>query len=324
MFESIGVSGQAETVYLALLARPDLGVDGLAAELHLTEHEIRGALDELMDLALLTDSTSELGVRVVGPTAGLSALIARADAEVAQRQHQLAATRLAISRLSTAHDSSRSREQVIRLDGVDAVRSRIDELAGSAQRECVSLNPNMAQTLDAKRASTPLNERMLQRGVTIRSIYQDSFRNDPHLVRYAKCFTALGGQLRTAPTVPLLMIIYDQSVALLPLDPNNSHLGAQEVHSEGIVAAAYALFEQIWSSARRFGDTTPERDEGGPDRQTRALLQILATGGTDEMVARKLSVSIRTAKRLASEMMDRLGARSRFEAGVKATRRGWV
>jgi predicted transcriptional regulator/DNA-binding CsgD family transcriptional regulator len=324
LFESLGVSELAETVYVALLTHPELGVAALAGQLQLREWDVRKALDELMDLALLTEGTSELGVRVVGPTVGLAALFARVEEDVVRRLQQLDATRAAIARLAAAHDDSRPRERLLRLDGVDAVRSRIDELADWAKRECVSLNPSTAQTLDAKAASAPLNARMLGRGVAIRSVYQDSFRNDPRLVRYARMFTSLGGQLRTAPTVPLLMIIYDQSVALLPVDPNNSRLGAHEVRSEGMVAAAYALFEEIWSSARWVDEAPPDRDDDAPDPQTRALLQILAAGGTDEMVARKLTVSVRTAKRLASELMEQLGARSRFEAGVKASRRGWI
>jgi len=45
---------------------------------------------------------------------------------------------------------------------------------------------------------------------------------------------------------------------------------------------------------------------------------------TDEMVARKLGVSVRTVRRMASELMAELGARSRFQAGVRASERGWL
>jgi len=45
-------------------------------------------------------------------------------------------------------------------------------------------------------------------------------------------------------------------------------------------------------------------------------------GHADEGIAERLGVSPRTARRIASEPMDRLDARSRFEAGVRAVQRG--
>jgi len=45
---------------------------------------------------------------------------------------------------------------------------------------------------------------------------------------------------------------------------------------------------------------------------------------TDEAAARRLGVSLRTVRRWASHLADRLGARSRFQAGVRARERGWI
>lgn len=50
------------------------------------------------------------------------------------------------------------------------------------------------------------------------------------------------------------------------------------------------------------------------------VLQLLAQGCTDEAVARNLGVSLRTVRRTTADLMERLGARSRFQAGLKAAR----
>lgn len=50
------------------------------------------------------------------------------------------------------------------------------------------------------------------------------------------------------------------------------------------------------------------------------VLQLLAQGCTDEAVARSLSVSLRTVRRVTAELMARLNARSRFQAGLKSYR----
>lgn len=50
------------------------------------------------------------------------------------------------------------------------------------------------------------------------------------------------------------------------------------------------------------------------------VLQLLAQGCTDEAVARSLSVSLRTVRRVTADLMTRLEARSRFQAGLKSYR----
>jgi len=52
------------------------------------------------------------------------------------------------------------------------------------------------------------------------------------------------------------------------------------------------------------------------------LLSLLATGLKDEAIARQLGVSLRTVHRRTSGLSESLGARTRFQAGVLAERRG--
>lgn len=54
------------------------------------------------------------------------------------------------------------------------------------------------------------------------------------------------------------------------------------------------------------------------------MLKLLGNGCTDELVARRLGVSVRTARRVAAELFARLGAQSRFQAGARALARGWI
>jgi len=56
----------------------------------------------------------------------------------------------------------------------------------------------------------------------------------------------------------------------------------------------------------------------------RELLGLLAEGLTDVTIAKRLNVSLRTERRMVAELMRRLGASGRFEAGVKAVRRRWI
>ncbi len=322
MLAWLGIGNLTESVYRAMLADHTASVQQLAMQLGATEKQIRQALDQLADLSLLTNDESG-SLKAVGPSVGLTALLAEAEREVLERQQQISATRDAIAAIAHEQERQAQRELSTRLEGIDAVRARIEQLSCNVRRECVSLNPRSTQTPDAKSASTPLNQAMLARGVGLRAIYQESYRNDPALVAHARWLTGLGATLRTASTIPMLAIVYDREVALLPLDPHNSRLGAVEVRSPGMVAAVYALFEQIWAGAVPFGEPAPV-DADGLAPQDKQLLSMLAEGHTDEMAARKLGVSLRTVRRMAADLMERLDARSRFQAGLAAGRRGWV
>ncbi|MET7679216.1 helix-turn-helix transcriptional regulator [Streptomyces sp. NPDC005423] len=61
-----------------------------------------------------------------------------------------------------------------------------------------------------------------------------------------------------------------------------------------------------------------------PTGRERQVLELLAAGHLDESIARQLNISIRTCRRIIASLMDRLEARSRFQAGVIAAARGWM
>ncbi|MFE7357241.1 response regulator transcription factor [Streptomyces sp. NPDC057543] len=56
----------------------------------------------------------------------------------------------------------------------------------------------------------------------------------------------------------------------------------------------------------------------------RQLLTYLSGGLTDESIARELGVSERTVARRITRLQQMLGARTRFQLGVQASRRGWL
>lgn len=62
----------------------------------------------------------------------------------------------------------------------------------------------------------------------------------------------------------------------------------------------------------------------GPSALERRVLRLMATGVTDEVAARRLCVTDRHYRRHVAAVMRRLGAQSRFQAGVVAAERGWL
>jgi DNA-binding NarL/FixJ family response regulator len=108
-----------------------------------------------------------------------------------------------------------------------------------------------------------------------------------------------------------------------PPGPDPAAERAEAVELTGSsVAGLHALFEEYWAVARPWGPPGP--DPYGLSDQQREVLRLLAEGCTDEGISRRIGVSLRTVRRIASDLMTRLAARSRFEAGVKAAQVGWL
>lgn len=324
MLQILGLSQRSETVYRAMLRHPDHGVAALASDTGLTESTVREALNELASLELLKPSDQEAGaLRPVSPTVGLTALLANAEAQAVAQQARVDSTRVAIASIAAEQDRPYDDDRALRLEGLDAVRARLEELQQATTFECLSLNPGGAHRPDARQAAAPLNEAALKRGVTIRAVCRESFRNDADTLAYARWLTGYGGQMRTVPLVPIQMIVVDRKTAIVPMDPTKPRAGALEIHTPGTVSALCALFEQVWEHGTPFGEQPPT-DPNGCTPTERVLLHIIAAGDTDETAARQLGVSLRTVRRMMSSLMERLDATSRFQAGLNAAKRGWL
>ncbi|MFJ1646432.1 LuxR C-terminal-related transcriptional regulator [Streptomyces sp. NPDC088258] len=324
MLEVLGLEPDVEAVYRLLLERPEMGVQQIAKHLGLAERSIREALDGLSDLCLLRQGTDETEFRTVSPEVGLGVLLNRIEVDLGSRQRQLEAARTSVVSLITRYGRQAHAPEVVEQHfGLVAVRLRLEQLAATARTECLSFLPGGAQRTDALESSKPLDQMALERGVSLRTVYQDSFRNDASTRDYVSWLSTLGGETRTVPCLPMLMVIVDQEVALVPLDPDDGRRGALEIRSRGAVQALHVLFTRFWDGGN------PWYEQDGPDsnglsRRERELMYLLASGHTDEAIGKKLGFSLRTVRRTVSGLMVRLEARSRFEAGVLAARAGWL
>ncbi|MFF7989274.1 helix-turn-helix domain-containing protein [Kitasatospora xanthocidica] len=328
MLTSLGLDTFSEQVYRQMLAYPELGLPELAERLGSSVEEIQEAWDRLADLSLLRPTRSgSSGLHVVSPEVGLEMLLAREQAELLERQQQIERSRVAAAALIADHADLRRESPVAyveQLPGVEAVRDRLRKLTGEVEHELLAFAPGGPQSAENLAAARPLDEELLNRGVRIRTLYVDSIRKDRATAEYASWLGSAGGQTRTVPSLPLRMLIVDRKIAVVPVNPERSDQGAVVLHGPGTVTGMYALFDQFWARG------VPLDQEPGGDAfeelngQEREVLALLADGMTDEVLCRRLGVSVRTARRIIAKLMDQLGARSRFQAGAEAVRRDWI
>jgi DNA-binding CsgD family transcriptional regulator len=131
----------------------------------------------------------------------------------------------------------------------------------------------------------------------------------------------LGEQVRVISEVPTRMFILGETHAVLPEPIGFADEPRVHVRQRSIVAALTLWFEALWSRAA----PVPDLESGEGDLDARQfLLEQLVAGATDEVIARKLGISLRTVRRRVAGLMTELGVDTRFQAGVEAVRRGWL
>ncbi len=323
MFEALGLNAAAAAVYHAMLDHPTHGVDQLAHTCAMAPTQVHDSLEELGKLMLVRASSEHPGqMRAVDPEIGLADMVAREEAELAARQAQLATSRAAVARMVADRAENRATHGE-RLTGMDAIQNRLERLCRSASSEVIGVLPGIQRPEDLD-ASRDQDLAALGRGLSMRSLYQNTARNYAHISTYAHTLLSHGGEVRTAPTIPQRTVIFDRTHAIVPIDPADNRKGALHVTEPGIVTALFQFFEQAWSTAVPLGAVNAEDPATGLTDTERELLRLLGTGLTDEAAGQRLGIADRTVRRQMASIMERLDASSRFEAGIKAAQKGWL
>ena len=128
---------------------------------------------------------------------------------------------------------------------------------------------------------------------------------------------------RFLPLVPISVIVVDNAACIVEWTGDSEATGAQGLYgtSAGAVGAGRALFDRFWQLATPVMETDEPQ---GLDERDATVLRLMAAGVADASIARQTGISQRTVERRVRYVMERLGAQTRFQAGVQASRRGWI
>lgn len=311
---ALGISAEAEAIYLELLKRGALSAEELGAG----------------------DGATE------GPLAELAAigLVLHADHKVMPQPPQLAMESLA-QRLSREADLARESAALLSdLWTAGAGQQTYIELLPSAEAARAMSNHVQAVVQERVRAVTVGNlasadHRIvdgmfdaLGRGVTFEVIYGTQVLQSPVTLQMVQRCVDAGEQARVFPQVPLNLTIVDDSWALLSARTTVGEItctAAMVVHHSPFLTGLIGVFDAFWRMAVPITSGTEVSDvAGAPSLETKRLLTYLSAGLTDESIAREFGVSERTIARRISRLQETLGAQTRFQLGVQASRQQWL
>lgn len=131
-----------------------------------------------------------------------------------------------------------------------------------------------------------------------------------------------GERFRFTTGIPFSALIVDDTAAVVDTTYfEGSGQGSALVRSRPMVRALSALADLFWDLGSPLPRTGGARSA---DTRDQTILALLAAGAPDATIARQTGVSQRTVERRVRALMDRLGAGTRFQAGVQAARRGLI
>lgn len=327
VLEPLGVDEATFAVYHALLSHPDSTPENIAALVKRPVTEVHELMEKLRKLELLVPTwTNPDGEHAVHPRVGLTGLAERRRTELNKMLGELKEAEASAEVLAEQYNellTARSSGDVEVLNGRANASRRIEELGLKAKDALWGLVPAHIDDVTHPFDKSP-DVPLLERGLRMRTVYLQSITSSKQALDYAAAMHQLGGEIRATPTLPLRLLIFDQEIAVMPMDPENPTVGAVIHRSPAVVSVALALFDSYWARATELFDADDREDNAPLTPHEAEVLRLLAGGAKDEQVARLLGISLRTARRITATLSERLNAASRFELGVAAAKRGWV
>lgn len=196
----------------------------------------------------------------------------------------------------------------------------LGRLAGSARREIVTFHPHAR--LGPGDALPPVTHGQLRRGVRASTVCTPAALEERAVRASLEELAAAGARVRVAEALPHWLVLVDRRVAVVSIEPATRSGDAVVVRDRPLVTGLGALFSTTWRTARPLAEDASAGSEVDVRERDREVLQAMSSGVTDDGAAQAMGVSTRTYRRYVAELLRRLGARSRFQAGIHAVERG--
>lgn len=317
MFDVLDPDSAQGRVYRSLARRGRSDVDQLVSLTGLSAATLREVLIELADLDAVLRVGDEWEARP--PARVMSEVLREEDARRTELWRAGAELDALFHVARRDADARHDVEPVAHPLDLIALTRQLQERSTDAIRWLD--RPPYDSTPDHFAEQETLQGKRMAAGLMYRTLYHQAVYDNPALFASMTRMVDLGEDARVLAELPVKLIIGDDRTALLVPEPERAGSeGSLVVHRSGLLNAFAGVFETLWT----LGVPISPAGEMPLSERDRTIVTLMAAGVTDEAIARRLRLSRRTVVRRITALLDRLGATTRFQAGVQAANRGWL
>jgi len=288
-----------------------------AGELPLDDGEIGpadAAISELVEAGFAERAPDRNMLLPVAPVAAFERVLTNLQAEFLDQQRQLFDAYAYLDGLRQRYIEKQPAGEADALADVRAEAGAFDEtlqqLITEAVSEVLCWNIALQQLGDGASA--------VAAAPRVKTVYDTAFLHREGGVAALRRARSAGAELRIADALATRMLIIDSTAVVLPLQATPD--GALLIRSALVVKAMREFFDMIWQRSVPWIDRDSADEVLTPLQ--RQVVALMAVGHSDEAVGEHLGISLRSVRRHVAELMERLGADTRFAAGIAAARAG--
>ncbi|WCN02222.1 helix-turn-helix transcriptional regulator [Streptomyces sp. M92] len=286
---------------------------------HLTSAEATTA-PCLIDNGILHPSIDGLDrLEPVAPTVALQRLLRSTEERISverRRGQRLADAFEPLMRLERRAVGGEESPHLRLLGSKEQVGQAISEAMAAGKHQLLAIQPHEGLVVPPFRyheAAMERDQAFLDNGGRVRALYQHTVRHAPLIIgRYER----LRGDVeaRTLDQVTKRLIIVDDTVASIPASADRSL--ALEVRHPALVAYFVNTFDRLWHLATPMHPHAAQLPTlNGITPRQRAIATLLIEGHTDNVIAERLGMNVRTARVHIAKLAATLGSDSRAQLG---------
>ncbi|WP_433399968.1 LuxR C-terminal-related transcriptional regulator [Streptomyces sp. CA-146814] len=260
------------------------------------------------------DPDDERWVRPVPASAALTRLLRPFAQEVFERLDTTAALVDALLPLTAIADRE-PRPAITVIEGRERVMAALGEASRAARDEVLTAQPGGNRLAHSMRQGLTNARAVIAAGGRMRHLYQHPVRYNTRFTEYLDQLPPGHLEVRTMEQAIDRLIVFDRTVAYVPAAPGNDT--ALEIRHPALVRYLVHVYEVLWAQATPYDDPLPTALPGTPLTAVQlSIARLLTEGHVDEVVARKMGISVRTCRSHIARLMHTLGATSRTHLGA--------
>ncbi|MFI6345093.1 LuxR C-terminal-related transcriptional regulator [Streptomyces sp. NPDC050560] len=263
-----------------------------------------------------TDPDDAAWLRPVSPAVLLPEVLRFIEDGIARerrREVEVAALFEPLMALEAQSASSAAQSAITVLRDHDRINAALWRAAAHASREILTVQPGGRRDPAGLSEALPHEQEVLDRGASMRTLYQHTSRYSSAVLAH---YEQLRGdvQVRTLHEVTDRLIVFDRSVAFIPA--NSDRTAALELRHPGLVQFLVTTFDRLWHMATPMWPRPVEQPSvNGVTTRQRAIARLLIDGLTDEKIAARLGMNVRTVRVHIAKLATTLGSENRAQLG---------